>query len=384
MTTLNEAFASLFEVNMGVRAGERIVVFSDIIRSDETPSPADADRRRGLLAVAGEAARFAGERYGNALFVSFPATAASGAEPPEELWRAVLGDGIVDRLVREGLLPRLLAKQAGPQQLESARQIVRAARKEVADVVVALANNSTSHTRFRALVNDAEGRFASLPNFDPEMFFTSMRVDWGALAGLTRSLALQVNKAEEIIVACPNGTRMRFGKRGRTAEADDGLLTAPGSFGNLPAGEVYLAPLEGTSEGTMVLEYAPTRKLESPLRLVVERGAVTAIHGDEPYRLKLEQKFAESAANRNIAELGIGTNDRASRPDNILEAEKILGTIHIALGDNSGFGGTVSTPFHEDYVFYRPTLTAVAADGSEQTLLLDGKPVFIEDAGGSD
>ena len=96
------------------------------------------------------------------------------------------------------------------------------------------------------------------------------------------------------------------------------------------------------------------------------------IRGNEPYRLKLEQKFAESAKNRNIAELGIGTNDRASRPDNILEAEKILGTIHIALGDNSGFGGTVSTPYHEDYVFYQPTLTAVMADASRITVLREG------------
>ncbi|MCM2359463.1 MAG: aminopeptidase [Geobacteraceae bacterium] len=383
MKTLTEAFRSLFEVNMGIRGGERIVVFSDIIRPDETPSPDDADRRRRLLEVAEQAARFAGEHYGNARFVSFPATAASGAEPPEELWRAVLGDGVVDRLASSGLMPRLLAKQASPQELDRARELVCAARDQVADVVVALSNNSTSHTRFRALVNHADGRFASLPNFDPEMFFTSMEVDWAALAERTGRLAEAVNGAEEITVACPNGTRMRFGKQGRPAAGDDGLLTAPGSFGNLPAGEVYLAPLEGTSTGVMVLEYAPTRKLTSPLRLVVERGEVTAIEGDEPYRLKLEQKFAESAANRNIAELGIGTNDRATRPDNILEAEKILGTIHIALGDNSGFGGTVSTPFHEDYVFYQPTLTAVAADGSERTLLLDGRPVFMASAEGN-
>jgi leucyl aminopeptidase (aminopeptidase T) len=98
--------------------------------------------------------------------------------------------------------------------------------------------------------------------------------------------------------------------------------------------------------------------------------------------LELEQKFAEHADNRNIAELGIGTNDRATRPDNILEAEKILGTVHIALGDNSGFGGTVSTPFHEDYVFYRPTLTALLADGSERILLQDGEPVFMADEEG--
>jgi leucyl aminopeptidase (aminopeptidase T) len=209
------------------------------------------------------------------------------------------------------------------------------------------------------------------------MFFTSMKVDWHSLAERTATLARAVNGAREIVVSCPNGTRMHFGKEGREAEGDDGMLTLPGSFGNLPAGEVYLAPREGTSRGVMVLEYAPTRKLTSPLRLTVEEGIVTEIAGDEPYRLKLEQKFAESSANRNIAELGIGTNDRATRPDNILEAEKILGTIHIALGDNSGFGGIVSTPFHEDYVFYRPTLTAIMADGSEKRLIDDGRPVFM-------
>jgi leucyl aminopeptidase (aminopeptidase T) len=122
----------------------------------------------------------------------------------------------------------------------------------------------------------------------------------------------------------------------------------------------------------MVLEYAPTRKLSSPLRLTVREGDVVGVDGAEPHRRRLEQKFDEDSKNRNIAELGIGTNDRATRPDNILEAEKILGTIHIAMGDNSGFGGTVSTPFHEDYVFYQPTLIAVMADGGREVLIRDG------------
>lgn len=366
------AFRSLFETNMGAHRGERIVVFGDRIRDDETPLPADRERRIRLLQVAEEAADFAAASYGNASFTSFPATAASGAEPPEELWRAVFGDPTVDLLVAEGLLQRLLAKEATPAEVERAGEQVRRRRDDAADVVIALANNSTSHTRFRSLVSGAGGRFASLPHFDPEMFFSSMRVDWHALADRTRRLADAVNGAEEILVEAPNGTRMRFGKRGRTAKGDDGLLTAPGSFGNLPAGEVYLAPLEGTSEGVMVLEYGPTRKLASPVELIVRNGEVVEVRGDEPLCTELERKFGESARNRNIAELGIGTNDRATRPDNILEAEKILGTIHIALGDNSGFGGTVQTPFHEDYVFYRPTLTAIAADGSRAELLRDG------------
>jgi len=75
--------------------------------------------------------------------------------------------------------------------------------------------------------------------------------------------------------------------------------------------------------------------------------------------------------NANIAEIGIGTNDRAVRPDNILESEKILGTIHVALGDNSSFGGKVKTPFHQDFVFFR--LVLIFRDSSEETLMKDGK-----------
>jgi aminopeptidase len=373
MSRFTEAFRSLFAVNMAVSTGERILVFSDTIRPDENPLPADVDRRGRLFETAEAAAGFAGKEYGNASFISYPATAAPGAEPPEPLWRGVFGDKVVDGLIAAGVFTPLLTKTATREQLARAEEIVTAGRDAVARVVVAMANHSTSHTRFRSLVNAAGGRFASLPNFDPEMFFSSMKVDWQQLAQRTARLADEVNRAVEISVQCPNGTAMRFYKAGRVAAGDDGLLTAPGSFGNLPAGEVYLAPLEGTSEGLMVVEYAPTRKLVSPLELVVRGGAVVEIRGDEPYREKLEQKFAESAKNRNIAELGIGTNERATRPDNILEAEKILGTIHIALGDNTGFGGTVSTPFHEDYVFYRPTLRTFMEDGSSRTVLDDGQ-----------
>lgn len=373
MYTLENAFQSLFEVNMGVRAGEEILVFSDSIRPDERPSAADADRRRRLFEVARDAAAYGSRVFGNCRFVSFPATEASGAEPPEELWRGAFGDTIVERLVGEGILAALLAKQASQEQVARAEEIVLAAKSDTVDVVIALANNSTSHTRFRSLLNRAGCRFASLPHFDPEMFFTSMRVDWHLLAKRTKSLAERINRAVEIRVETGNGTRMRFGKKGRVAAADDGLLTMSGSFGNLPAGEVYLAPLEGTSEGVMVLDFAPMRKLASPLELVVQQGRVTEIRGEEPFRTVLEETFGRSPLNRNIAELGIGTNDRASRPDNILEAEKILGTIHIALGDNSSFGGTVSTPFHEDYVFYGPTVTALLEDGSSDVLLEEGR-----------
>ena len=373
MKNLDLAFRSLFEINMGIRPGERVLVFSDIIRPDETISAADRDRRIRLNATARKAADFATHTWGKAAFVEFSATPASGAEPPVGLWQATFGVEAVAALDQAGLLTKLLAKAATTDDITCARKIVLTHKEATADIIIAMSNNSTSHTRYRALANETGTRFASLPHFDPEMFHTSMTVDWNILADRTARLVAAVNRAEWIRVTTPNGTNMMICKQGRHAEGDDGLLTAPGSFGNLPAGEAYLAPLEGSSFGTMVIEWGPTRKLDQPLRLTVEKGVVVNIEGNDPHRQKLELKFAENSNCRNIAELGIGTNDKASRPDNVLEAEKILGTIHIALGDNSGFGGTVSAPFHEDYVFYRPTLTAIMTDGSEQVIIDDGR-----------
>ena len=365
----NDAFRSLFETNMAIRQGERVLVFSDSIRSDETPSPSDLDRRLRLNVTAREAAEFAANVYGKGFFVEFPATVASGTEPPEQLWMATFGDRIMSELVSCGLLAKLLTKSASPDEIACAEEIVLTYEEDVVHIVIALSNNSTSHTRYRALACAAGSRFASLPHFDPEMFHTSMNVQWDVLAARTERLVTAVNRADWIRVTTPNGTDMTICKQGREAKGDDGLLTEKGSFGNLPAGEAYLAPLEGKSHGTMVIEWGPTSKLDEPLRLTVENGVVTRIEGKDSLRDRLETRFAENANCRNIAELGIGTNDKASRPDNVLEAEKILGTIHIALGDNIGFGGMVSAPFHEDYVFYQPTLTAIMADGSEHVII---------------
>jgi len=366
------AFESLFEVNMGVNTGDRIVVFSDVIRSDESPEASEVNRRKQLAQTAEAAAAYALKRYGKATYVSFPATSGSGVEPPVNLWKAVFGETNVEILEREGLLEGIIAKTAGNVELQAAKEIVVSGRTGVADVVVALSNNSTSHTRFRALANAAGCRFASLPHFDPEMFFGSMQVDWNALKSRTDRLVEVLQGVVEFRLSTPNGTCMTFGCTGRNAAGDDGMLTEPGSFGNLPAGEVYLAPVEGTSNGLLVIEYAPSRKLDSPVRLIVRDGSVVDVEGHDPLAAALLEAFAANPLVRNIAELGIGTNDRANRPDNILEAEKILGTVHVALGDNSGFGGTVQVPFHEDYIFFRPTLVAVFADRMEITLLSDG------------
>jgi len=74
----------------------------------------------------------------------------------------------------------------------------------------------------------------------------------------------------------------------------------------------------------------------------------------------------------NIAEFGIGTNDKAKSGTTLLELEKVLGTIHVAIGDNSTFGGKVSVPLHIDFVFENPTVVFLFPDGRTLQLMKDG------------
>ena len=44
----------------------------------------------------------------------------------------------------------------------------------------------------------------------------------------------------------------------------------------------------------------------------------------------------------------------------------------MAFGDNHGFGGKVSTPFHQDYVVFKASLTAELPGGKSKEILRDG------------
>ena len=71
---------------------------------------------------------------------------------------------------------------------------------------------------------------------------------------------------------------------------------------------------------------------------------------------------------RNVAELGVGTNKQATLTGNVLEDEKVFGTVHIAFGDNSSMGGKVSVESHLDGILLKPTLII---DGD--TIIKDGE-----------
>lgn len=372
-----EPLRNIYRVNLGVARNEKVLVFADTISRSEHLAPEMACRRERLRDIGLLMAEMGRSFARTVKYSEYEATGTHGKEPPEILWAVAFGDKTVSVLEAKGLLDRLISKEISPQELVEVERIVTRHRRSAVHAVIALAHFSTSHTRFRDLLTRVCGtRYASMPLFEIGMLEGVMQADWKSLARRTRTVAAVLDRAEEIAVECPNGTHLHFSKRGRLAVADTGILTRPGSFGNLPAGEAFLAPLEGTAEGKLVIEWAPARMLTSPVSLTISAGIVSAVEGDEPFAERLRDNLDARPENGNIAEFGVGTNDRATRPDSILESEKILGTIHVALGDNSSFGGTVATPFHQDYVFFRPTVTLTGRRGGEVILLRDGKPIF--------
>ncbi|GBE03687.1 MAG TPA: peptidase [Nitrospirae bacterium] len=358
---IDTVIKNLFKVNLDIKKEERLLIFTD-------------DERKETCEI-GKLFSKTGESFTeDVTYIEFRSTRCHGVEPPQEIWEKAFGIGTCNKLARKGFLELLINKKIIEENIKKVEEIIRSHKEESVNAIIALSHYSTSHTRFRKMLTTICGaRYASMPLFDRHMLTGAMDVDWKKMAERSAGIAVRVNECEEIEISSPNGTAIWFSKKGREAKEDTGILTEPGSFSNLPAGEVYLAPLEGTAEGRLVLEWAPTRKLDAPVTIYIKNGEAVKVEGNEPFVEYLEGKLAEDRKNRNIAELGIGTNDKAARPDNILESEKILGTIHIALGDNSSFGGKVSTPFHQDFVFFRPTVTLICGNGEREDILKDGR-----------
>lgn len=232
-----------------------------------------------------------------------------------------------------------------------------AAAMAAADVVLAPTIQSLSHTAARRAASDAGVRIATLPGVTEEMLARLMNGDLDEMRRRGWAIVNVLNRGKEARITCGNGSDLRFSIEGRNGIVDAGELSARGAFGNLPCGEGFLAPVEGTAEGTLVVDgsIAAIGLVESPVRLTVEEGHLIGATGNEGARL-MELLTPHGPDGTNVAELGIGTNEEAILTGNILEDEKIFGTAHVAFGASAGIGGTVQVPVHLDVVIKEPTV----------------------------
>lgn len=240
-----------------------------------------------------------------------------------------------------------------------------AAAMAAADVVLAPTVQSLSHTAARRAATEAGARIATLPGVTEEMLARVMSADMDGLRRKGRAVAARLDAGAEARIVCANGSDLRLGLDGRAAIADAGELTERGAFGNLPCGEGFIAPVEGTGAGTLVVtgSIAGIGRVTDPVVLTVRGGHLIEAGGRDGARL-MELLTAHGEDGTNVAELGIGTNEKAKLTGEILEDEKILGSAHVAFGASAAIGGTVQVPVHLDCVVLEPEVS------------VDGEPVL--------
>jgi leucyl aminopeptidase (aminopeptidase T) len=224
------------------------------------------------------------------------------------------------------------------------------------DVLIIPTSKSMSHTKARRDACETKARCATLPGIIEDTMIRTLNADYNEIAQRSIKVADMVNGGKTAKVTTPAGTNITISIEGRTCHADTGLVHKPGDFSNLPAGEAYIAPVEGSANGVIMVDGAMIGKVKKPIKIVVKDGLATEISGDQAAKEleKMIEPFGE--AGRNVAELGIGTNHKARIVGSVLEDEKVLGTVHMALGDNKSMGGNVSVPSHLDGILLKPTL----------------------------
>jgi leucyl aminopeptidase (aminopeptidase T) len=301
VTDLSQAARAVLDDCLQVRVGEELLVVTD-----------PGTRRIGEILVAGGR-----ERGAEAVLVEIAERENNGTEPPPSV----------------------------------------AAAMAACDVLIAPTTKSLSHTEARRAANAAGARAATMPGITEEMMARTMAADFSALRPRSREIARLLTEGAEVRITSAAGTDLTLGIEGRTGLSDDGDLSASGAFGNLPPGEAFLAPVEGTTQGRLVIDGTmwPVGRLSEPLVFEIVDGYVehmSGAHADE-VRAVVERHGRDAFA---IAELGIGTNEAARLTGNVLEDEKILGTIHVAIGDNHTFGGTNRVSSHQDGIVLEPTL----------------------------
>lgn len=226
------------------------------------------------------------------------------------------------------------------------------------DVVLCPTSKSLTHTDARRAASAAGTRVATLPGVTEDVMVRCMNADYHQIAARTHRLCDLMATTARIRVTAPGGTDIVMPIEGRTPWASSGLFREPGQSGNLPTGEAYLAPLEGGSQGVVVVDgsMAGIGLLDTPIRITVEDGYATTIEGGAEAARLVALLEPHGRDGRTVAEFGIGTNDRATIIGVILEDEKVMGTIHIAFGDNKSMGGSVRVASHLDGLVRLPTV----------------------------
>lgn len=247
----------------------------------------------------------------------------------------------------------------------SGQELPKKAAEELKKCGVFLIPTTISYTHTKAVKQalNKGARGATMAGINKKMMERTIITNYQEMHKESNKLKQELDHGKTVRVKTDTGTDITLSIEGRKAIASAGNLKEKGSLGNLPAGETYIAPLERTADGKIVIDGCVLgQKIKEPMTVIVKEGYAVEFHGPQQLRRHLEKVKDKNAF--NIAELGIGTNKKAMITGNTLESEKAKGTCHFAFGNNKNFGGKTDVPIHKDAILRSPTI------------IIDGKTII--------
>ncbi|GAB2490042.1 aminopeptidase [Alkalibacterium psychrotolerans] len=299
MSNYIENAIKVFENNFALTKKEKVAIITD-------------DRMRQVAVPFYEAACIKGNET---VFMQFPPHYKSGEEPPK---------------------------------------LVAQAMKE-ADVALCITSASITHTRAKKDAAASGTRIGTMPGITLSMLEKgAIEAEPEVVIELTKKYTTVLDNASDVRIE-KDGEVLTFSVQGRKGIPSTGIFREKGQAGNVPSGEAFIAPLEDSANGSLIVDgsIAQLGIVKVPLKLTIENGRL--VNATTHQGKDLLELLGEGDG-RIIAEFGIGTNPSAQLTGVVLEDEKVYGTIHIAFGSNKPFGGTTEAGVHIDCVVKEPTV----------------------------
>ncbi len=206
-----------------------------------------------------------------------------------------------------------------------------------------------------------KGRVCIMPGFSDEMK-EAVSIDYKKLRQREDEL-LRIISGRHIRITSALGTDISFSLGNRRIMIDEGDLSRPGSYGNIPAGEIFTSPIEETVKGKIVVDgsIGGIGLVADPFIIHLSNGYITEMEAakatDEVFHEFSNICEYDAPATRTLGEFGIGLNPGARIVGNMLMDEKVEGTVHFAFGDSLGLGKAKSR-YHTDILVRNPTIIA--------------------------
>ncbi len=311
-----------------IRSGEKLAVMMDIPDAKNPDHPEWRARRTMACQWVKDLGSGTGTRLGGVELIAYPNVHNNNADLPETLFT-------LDPPEPVGSMEEL-KKKGKPYPVKSL----------LGGFKIILAPTELSNTAPLKLLAGTLGfRAATMPGFSPAMI-PSLRLDYGEIDKRVQAVKRLLDKAVQVEIGLSveggGSHSIRFDLRNRTAHASSGLLPEPGTAGNLPSGEAYIAPYEGTegdeslSEGVLPVQFE-----EEVVLYRIGRNRAVEVLSNGTFSDRERLAIREEPAYGNIAELGFGIlRDFGVRPVGQILLDEKLG-LHIAFGRNDHFGGKV-------------------------------------------